>query len=109
VVNPRIAESDGEWTYEEGCLSIPGLSWELVRPKRVLLAGRDLDGNEVEYEADELEGRCFQHEVDHLDGVLVLDRLDEDRRRDALRTLRMRVLQHGSAASPDAVPPSAGG
>ena len=45
VINPRIVESDGEWTYEEGCLSIPGLSWDIVRPNAVHLVGLDLDGN----------------------------------------------------------------
>src|SRR5580698_1683899 len=68
VINPRIVESDGEWTYDEGCLSIPGLSWEIVRPNAVHLVGLDLDGNELSIEATELEGRVFQHELDHLDG-----------------------------------------
>ncbi len=54
LVNPVIAESRGEWEYEEGCLSIPGLSWDIVRPKEIHLTGHDLDGNEVSIEADEL-------------------------------------------------------
>ena len=87
VVNPRIEGSDGEWVYEEGCLSIPGLSWEILRPKEVHLVGVDLDGNEVSIEADELPARLFQHELDHLDGVLLLDHLDLDQRREARRTL----------------------
>ena len=88
LINPVISESDGEWAYEEGCLSVPGLSWQIVRPKQVLLTGLDLDGNEVSVEADELLARCFQHEIDHLDGVLLLERLDADTRRAALRTIR---------------------
>jgi peptide deformylase len=88
VVNPSITESDGEWAYEEGCLSVPGLSWEIVRPRLVHLVGRDLDGNEVSVEADELLARCFQHEMDHLDGILLLERLDPDTRKKALRTIR---------------------
>jgi peptide deformylase len=88
IVNPVIAESDGEWAYDEGCLSVPGLSWEIIRPKRIHLVGRDLDGNEVSVEADELEARLFQHELDHLDGILLLDRLDDDTRKAALRRLR---------------------
>ena len=92
IVNPEIVEATGEWTYEEGCLSVPGLSWPITRPKQVLLRGLDLDGNEVEIEADELEARCFQHEVDHLDGVLLLARLDPDTRREALRTIRERGI-----------------
>jgi peptide deformylase len=88
IVNPVIVESDGEWGYDEGCLSVPGLSWEIVRPKRIHLVGRDLDGNELSIEADEIEARCFQHELDHLDGVLLLERLDADTRKAALRTIR---------------------
>jgi peptide deformylase len=87
VVNPRIEGSDGEWVYEEGCLSIPGLAWEILRPKEVHLVGVDLDGNEVSIEADELPARLFQHELDHLDGVLLLDHLDLDQRREARRRL----------------------
>ena len=93
VINPQIVESSGEWVYDEGCLSVPGLSWELVRPKEVHLIGLDLEGNELSVEADELEARCFQHELDHLDGILVFERLDEDQRREAIRTLRSRALQ----------------
>ena len=80
VFNPEIAESDGEWVYEEGCLSIPGLYVEMVRPKQVLLRGIDLNGNPVEWEADELEARMFQHELDHLHGVLMFDRMTPDQR-----------------------------
>jgi peptide deformylase len=92
VVNPRIVEGTGEWTYEEGCLSIPGLSWPVVRPNEIHLVGLDLDGNEVSIEGRELEGRVFQHELDHLDGVLLVERLDEEQRKEALRILRGRAL-----------------
>jgi peptide deformylase len=92
IVNPEIVESSGEWTFEEGCLSVPGLHFEIVRPKIVTLQGVDLDGNDVVIEGDELLGRLFQHEIDHLDGVLLLDRLDADTRRQALRELRERDL-----------------
>jgi len=92
VLNPAIAESSGEWVYDEGCLSIPGLSWEVVRPKQVRLTGVDLDGNDVDIDADELLARCFQHEVDHLDGVLVIERLDDDRRKEAMKIIRRRDL-----------------
>jgi peptide deformylase len=88
IVNPQIVESTGEWAYEEGCLSVPGLSWEIIRPKEVHLTGVDLDGNEVSIEADELTARCFQHELDHLDGVLLLERLDPDTRKQALKAIR---------------------
>ncbi|HUD70099.1 MAG TPA: peptide deformylase [Acidimicrobiales bacterium] len=88
VVNPRIVESDGEFVYTEGCLSVPGFAWEITRPDRVHLVGLDLDGNELSIEASEFEGRIFQHEVDHLDGILLVERLDPDQRREARALLR---------------------
>ena len=57
IVNPEVVESDGEWAFDEGCLSVPDLSFEIVRPRRIHLVGIDLDGNEVSIEADELEAR----------------------------------------------------
>jgi peptide deformylase len=93
VINPRIVESDGEWVYDEGCLSVPGLSWQIVRPNAVHLVGLDLNGNEISVEATELEGRVFQHELDHLDGILLVERLDEDQRKEALKILRGRTLE----------------
>jgi len=92
IVNPVLSEARGEWTFEEGCLSVPGLSWPIVRPKEVHLTGYDLDGNEVSIDADEYLARVLQHEVDHLDGVLLVERLDEDQRREAMRLLRSRTL-----------------
>ncbi|MBA3955909.1 MAG: peptide deformylase [Acidimicrobiia bacterium] len=92
IVNPVISEARGEWVFEEGCLSVPGLSWDIVRPKEVHLTGLDLDGNEVSFEADELLARMFQHEVDHLDGILLLERLDADQAKEAKRALRDRAL-----------------
>lgn len=92
VVNPRIVESDGEWLYDEGCLSVPGLSWEIMRPNAVHLVGLDLDGNEISIEATEFEGRVFQHELDHLDGILLVERLNDEQRKEALKILRSRTL-----------------
>ncbi len=88
LVNPVVAESDGEWLFEEGCLSVPGLHWEIVRPKIIHVTGYDLDGNEVSLEADELLSRLIQHELDHLDGVLLLDHLEGDERKQAMKTVR---------------------
>ncbi len=88
MVNPELVESDGEWLFEEGCLSIPGLSWEISRPKTIHLVGLDLDGNDVSVEADELESRLLQHEMDHLEGILLIERLDADTRKIALKTIR---------------------
>jgi peptide deformylase len=92
LINPEIVDTRDEWTFEEGCLSVPGLQFDIVRPKVVTARGVDLDGNEVVIEGDELMGRLIQHEVDHLDGVLLLARLDPERRREALRELRTRAF-----------------
>jgi peptide deformylase len=104
IINPRILETDGEWTYDEACLSVAGLSWPIVRPDRVHLVGLDLDGNEVSIEADTLEGRCFQHEMDHLDGLLLVERLDDEQRREAMRVLRARTLSLPLSPSPSVSP-----
>jgi len=100
IINPEIVESDGEWLFEEGCLSVPGLSWEILRPKIIHIVGRDLDGNELSFEADELESRLFQHEMDHLEGTLLIERLDDDTRKEALKTIR--DLQFGAVEKPRA-------
>lgn len=88
LINPVIVESDGEWNYSEGCLSFPGFAFDIVRPKTVHIVAVDLDGNDVSIEADELEARLFQHELDHLDGVMLIDLLERQERRDALRAWR---------------------
>ncbi len=107
IVNPVIAEARGEWTYEEGCLSVPGLFWEIVRPKEIHLTGYDLDGNEVSIEADELLSRLFQHELDHLEGVMLIDHLDDETRKAALKTLRERYAD--APATPQNPTKSGGG
>ena len=84
ILNPTIVESDGEWVYDEGCLSIPGLYVEMTRPKPVLMKGIDMNGNEISLEADELEARLFQHELDHLNGVLMFDRMQPEQRKQAI-------------------------
>lgn len=100
IVNPVVEEASGEWYFEEGCLSVPGLSWEIRRPKEIYVTGFDLHGNEVTLEADELLSRLIQHELDHLDGVLLIDHLDDDTRKQAMRTLRERLLDYGSMKRP---------
>jgi len=92
LINPVIKEHSGEWDYSEGCLSVPGLYFEIVRPKQILIAGLDLDGNDVEVEADEIEGRLFQHELDHLDGTLLVEHLNDDQRKAAKKELRGLML-----------------
>jgi peptide deformylase len=108
IVNPTISESRGEWSWDEGCLSVPGLYFPLVRPKEIHLTGWDLEGNEVSIEADELQARLFQHEFDHLEGRLLLELLDPDQRKEAKRVLRERALAipgEPGSDGPDGPPP----
>ncbi len=98
LINPVVSESDGEWEFFEGCLSVPGMHFDIVRPKQIQVSGIDLDGNEVSFEADELLSRLIQHEMDHLDGVLLLEHLDDEQRKAAKKELRERVM-----AAPDPV------
>jgi peptide deformylase len=109
VINPTISESRGEWDFEEGCLSVPGLHWNIVRPKEVHFMGFDLDGNEISIDADEYLARVFQHELDHLDGVLLLQRLQPDERKEAMRILRSRVLGPAGPVIEEPAPVSDGG
>jgi len=88
IINPQIVESSGEWVYDEGCLSIPGLYVEMLRPNHVLVRGYTVDGDEVEIEASELMGRLFQHEIDHLQGVLMFDRMTPEQRKEAMTEYR---------------------
>ncbi len=92
LVNPQILDRRGEETDEEGCLSIPELVYPVSRALEVRVQGLDADGQRVEYEAEDLEARVIQHEIDHLDGLLFIDRIPDELRRDALRTLRERAL-----------------
>ena len=88
VINPTITEVSEEWDYDEGCLSVPGMYFPIVRPKRVTLHGWDLKGNEFTQVGEDLLGRVFLHETDHLDGFLLLDRLSPEVRKEAMRALR---------------------
>ncbi len=88
VANPELSEHDGEETIDEGCLSIPGPYHPTERALRVRLRGMDLDGRPIDIAAEGLLARIFQHETDHLNGTLYIDRLDDDGRRDVMRQLR---------------------
>jgi len=89
VVNPVIEDSSAELeTAEEGCLSLPGVHLEVERPARVRLRAQDANGDELIVDAEGLEARVIQHELDHLDGVLILDRVSRAERKDAMRALR---------------------
>jgi peptide deformylase len=99
LVNPVLEwASDELETAEEGCLSLPGIHVEVERPARVRVRARDTSGAELLVEADGLQARVIQHEIDHLDGVLILDRISREARRDAMRALREGHENGGSAA-----------
>lgn len=92
LANPVLRDEWGEQLEEEGCLSLPGLYYPLRRAMKVWADGFDLDGHEVTIEAEELLARVLQHEVDHLGGVLFIDRLEAEHRAEALATLRDQAL-----------------
>ena len=91
LVNPEFVEKEGEQRQEEGCLSVPGYAGSPVRPARVTVRGLDLDGRERIYDATELLARAFCHEIDHIDGLLFVDRLSPLKRDLMKRKLRKRA------------------
>jgi peptide deformylase len=89
LINPEIEwASDDVTVAEEGCLSLPLVSMDVERPLHALVTGLDVDAEPVRIEASGLEARVLQHEIDHLDGVLILDHAPRDQRKGALRALR---------------------
>ena len=88
VANPELSELEGEDTMDEGCLSIPGPYHPTSRAIKVRLRGSDRDGRPIDIRAEDLLARIFQHETDHLNGGLYIDRLDDEGRRDVMRQLR---------------------
>lgn len=90
LVNPEIVDTGGSFRDEEGCLSLPGLTEIVERPERIVVRGLDGDGTPVEFEADGLLSRCIQHETDHLDGILFIDRVSALKRKMLLRKWQKR-------------------
>jgi len=89
LVNPVLHfPSDEEQDGEEGCLSLPGLTFDCVRKEHVVAHGQTVHGDPVTVEGHDLLSRCVQHEVDHLDGVLFIDRLDAETRKAAMKAVR---------------------
>ncbi|MCP4304444.1 MAG: peptide deformylase [bacterium] len=88
MVNPEIVDLSGTWTFDEGCLSVPGYYWPIKRPDFAKARGFDIEGNPVEFEGEELMGRVLQHEIDHLHGMLLLERLSRRAKKQALRDIR---------------------
>jgi peptide deformylase len=91
LVNPEFVEKEGEQRHEEGCLSVPGYGGTPVRPARVVVKGLDASGKERVYTGTELLARAFCHEIDHIDGLLFVDRLSPLKRDLLKRKLRRRV------------------
>jgi peptide deformylase len=99
VVNPQIEWSGDELeSLEEGCLSLQGVLVDVERPVHVRVRAQDEHGDVVTIEASGLEARVLQHEIDHLDGVLILDRASRDQRKQAMRILREAAEAGGQAA-----------
>jgi peptide deformylase len=91
LVNPEFVEKEGEQRHEEGCLSVPGYGGTPLRPARVVVKGLDASGKERVYTGTELLARAFCHEIDHIDGLLFVDRLSPLKRDLLKRKLRRRV------------------
>ena len=103
LINPVIAEREGEITWEEGCLSVPDLTAAVKRARRVLVRGWTPDQREIEVEGEDLLAVALQHEIDHLDGKLFLDRLSR-LKRDLYRSRQRKLERQGRPASGGARP-----
>ncbi len=92
LINGEVAESEGEVEDDEACLSLPGLSYPVLRPQRILVKGLDQEGRPVEMEAEDMVARILQHEIDHTDGILFIDHLAPEEQKEAKRVLREQAL-----------------
>jgi peptide deformylase len=88
LINPEIVQSTGDITWEEGCLSLPGVYAKVTRPSDILVRGMDRDGKQIEFEANDLLAVCIQHEIDHLNGTMFIDHLSGLKRTRALQKYR---------------------
>ena len=88
LINPTLDLSDDEQDGDEGCLSFPGLAFATKRAMRAVAKGSNMHGDPVVIEGTEMLARCVQHETDHLDGILFIDRLDPERRKAAMKVIR---------------------
>ena len=96
LVNPVIVASEGQVSWTEGCLSVPEFEAEVERFARVKLQAQDLDGREILVDAEGLQAVCFQHEIDHLDGVLFIDRISRLKRNMYVRKRRKQLRQEAA-------------
>jgi len=107
LVNPVLEwTSDESEIAEEGCLSLPGVHVEVERPAAVRVRGRDGEGEELLIEAEGLRARVIQHEIDHLDGVLILDRISRQARKEAMRAMREAQTGEGAESREPREPPA---
>lgn len=88
LLNPEVIKTAGKITWEEGCLSIPGIYAKVDRPSDILVRGMDRDGKTIEFEANELLAVCIQHEIDHLNGKLFIDHLSGLKRTRAIQKFK---------------------
>jgi peptide deformylase len=105
LANPEIQRLEGEQVHEEGCLSVRGPFAECARALRLRASGQSLTGERVSFEAEGLLARIMQHEVDHLNGKLFIDRISEDARREVMRQLREQELRAGPPGRERSTPP----
>ena len=94
LVNPEIVERDGSLTWAEGCLSVPDFTTDVERAEFVKLRATDLEGQAVEIDAQGLQAVCFQHEIDHLDGILFIDRISRLKREMYVRKRKKQLRQN---------------
>ncbi len=80
LINPVLVEAEGKFTWEEGCLSVVNYTAEVTRPQKILVRAWTIEHREIEFEAEDLQAICIQHEIDHLDGVLFIDRISRLKR-----------------------------
>ena len=95
LANPELVSSEGEVVSEEGCLSLPELSVKICRAGKVVVRGLDPEGRTVEVRGEDLLARALQHEIDHLDGVLLIDRVNPLRREIAKKKLKKALAASG--------------
>ncbi len=93
VVNPELSNPEGELIWNEGCLSVPDFNADVERAEKIQLRGHDLDGNPIEEQAEGLRAVCFQHEVDHLDGILFIDRISRLKRSLYVKKRKKQLLE----------------
>lgn len=101
LVNPVIVEqSDETEIHDEACLSVPGIAYPVVRARKVVVQGLDRKGEKQRLEMEDMPARIIQHEVDHIDGILFIDRLTPELRREAMRELREQTFDGGVTHAP---------